>query len=121
MLAVATDEKGKTFNTGRNTVNLNMKPDTATRVRGSGFRMIQSLDLSPGRYTLRLALREGNTRKSGSVTLDLDVPDFSKTPLGMSDIAMTSAMSGVSDLCQHSSACTTRKPCWRGQSKSSAA
>ena len=95
VLAVATDEKGKTFNTGRNTVNLNMKPDTATRVRGSGFRMIQSLDLSPGRYTLRLALREGNTRKSGSVTLDLDVPDFSKTPLGMSDIAMTSAMSGV--------------------------
>jgi hypothetical protein len=40
-------------------------------------------------------VREGNTRKAGSVTFDLEVPDFSKAPLTMSDIALTSALSGA--------------------------
>ena len=50
VLGVATDDKGKSFSTDRNTVNLNMKPDTAKRVSATGFRVIQSLDLKPGRY-----------------------------------------------------------------------
>jgi VWFA-related protein len=95
VLGIATDDKGKTFTTDRSTVNLNMKPDTARRVTATGFRVIQSLDLNPGRYNLRVAVREGNTRKSGSVTFDLEVPDFSKAPLTMSDIALTSALSGA--------------------------
>jgi VWFA-related protein len=95
IVGVATDDKGKAFTTERATVNLNMKPDTAKRVNATGFRVIQSLDLNPGRYVLRVAVREANTRKAGSVTFDLDVPDFSKTPLSMSDIALTSALSGV--------------------------
>ncbi|HEX6162804.1 MAG TPA: VWA domain-containing protein, partial [Vicinamibacterales bacterium] len=95
IIGVATDDKGKTFTTDRATVSLNMKPDTAKRVSATGFRVIQSLELNPGRYLLRVAAREGNTRKAGSVTFDLDVPDFSKTPLSMSDIALTSALSGV--------------------------
>ncbi len=95
VIGIATDDKGKTFPTNRNTVNLNMKPDTATRVTATGFRVIQSLELAPGRYNLRIGVREGNTRKAGSVMMDLEVPDFSKQPLTMSDIAVTSAMSGV--------------------------
>jgi hypothetical protein len=95
IIGVATDVKGKTFTTDRNTVNLNMKPDTAKRVMATGFRVIQALDLAPGRYQLRMAARESNTRKAGSVSFDLEVPDFSKAPLIMSDLALTSAMSGV--------------------------
>jgi len=95
VLGVATDDKGKSFSTDRSTVNLNMKPDTAKRVAATGFRVIQSIDLNPGRYNLRVAVREGNTRKAGSVTFDLEVPDFSKAPLTMSDIAVTSALSGA--------------------------
>jgi VWFA-related protein len=95
VLGVATDDKGKSFSTDRSTVNLNMKPDTAKRVSATGFRVIQSLELAPGRYNLRVAVREGNTRKAGSVMVDLEVPDFSKQPLTISDIAMTSAMSGI--------------------------
>jgi hypothetical protein len=72
-----------------------MKPDTAKRVGATGFRVIQSLELNPGRYNLRVAVRESNTRKAGSVTFDLEVPDFSKAPLTMSDIALTSALSGA--------------------------
>ena len=93
--SVATDDKGKTFGTDRNTVNLNMKPDTAKRVQATGFRVIQSIDLAPGRYVLRVAMKEGNTRKTGMVTYDLEVPDFTRQPLTMSDIALTSAMSSA--------------------------
>jgi hypothetical protein len=57
--------------------------------------VIQSIDLAPGRYQLRVAVREGNTRKAGSVTFDLEVPDFAKAPLSMSSLALTSAMSGI--------------------------
>jgi hypothetical protein len=95
VLAIATDEKGKSFSTDRNTVNLSMKPDTANRVRATGFRMIQSLELAPGRYLLRVGVRESNTRKAGMATFDVEVPDFTKTPLSMSDVALTSALSGV--------------------------
>jgi VWFA-related protein len=95
VLASATDDKGKTFWSDRQTVNLNMKPDTANRVKATGFRVIQSMDLAPGRYQLRVAVREGNTKKAGSVTFDLDVPEFTKGPLTMSSLALTSAMSGV--------------------------
>ena len=95
VLGIASDGKGKSFNTGRNTVNLNMKPDTAKRLQATGFRVIQALELDPGRYNLRVAVREGNTRKAGSVTFDLVVPEFTKAPLTMSDIALTSALSGV--------------------------
>jgi VWFA-related protein len=95
VLGVATDDKGKSFATDRSTVNLNMKPDTAKRVMATGFRVIQTLDLVPGRYNLRVGVREANTRKAGSVTFDLEVPDFLKAPLTMSDIALTSALSGA--------------------------
>ncbi|HYE86707.1 MAG TPA: VWA domain-containing protein [Vicinamibacterales bacterium] len=95
VLGVATDDKGKTFATGRNTVNLNMKPDTARRIAATGFRVITSLDLAPGRYNLRVAVREANTRKAGSVMFDVEVPDFAKPQVTMSDIALTSALSGA--------------------------
>jgi hypothetical protein len=57
--------------------------------------VIQSIDLAPGRYQLRVAVREGITKKAGSVTFDLEVPDFAKLPLSMSSLALTSAMSGI--------------------------
>jgi VWFA-related protein len=95
VLGIATDAKGKSFATDRNTVNLRMKPDTANRVTATGFRVIQSLDLAPGKYVLRVAVRESHTAKAGSVSYDIEVPDFTKGPLTMSDLALTSAMSGI--------------------------
>ena len=43
--------------------------------------MISSIDLPPGRYTLRIGAREANSKKAGSVSYDLEVPDFAKEPL----------------------------------------
>ena len=95
VLVIATDDKGKSFPSDRSTIDLNMKPDTATRVKASGFRFISTLDLAPGRYLLRVGVKENNTKKAGSVSFDLTVPDFAKEKLTMSGVAITSALSGV--------------------------
>ena len=93
MAIVAVDQKGKAFNSDRTTLNLNMKPDTTERFRALGFRTITSLNVPPGRYTLRIGAREANTKTSGSVAYDVEVPDFAKEPLSMSGLALTSAAS----------------------------
>jgi VWFA-related protein len=95
LAVLAVDQKGKSFSGGRNTLDLNMKPDTAQRARALGFRVISTIDLPPGRYTLRIGARENNTKKAGSVSYDLEVPEFSKEKLLMSSLAITSAASSV--------------------------
>jgi hypothetical protein len=95
LAVAATNQSGKTFSGGRNTLDLNMRPDTAKRAAAMGFRVVSSIDLPPGRYTLRIGARENNTKKSGSVSYDLEVPDFTKEPLVMSGLALTSAASSV--------------------------
>jgi VWFA-related protein len=90
---VATNQSGKSFSGGRNTLDLNMRPESAKRAMAFGFRVVSSIDLPPGRYTLRVGAREGNTKKAGSVSYDVEVPDFAKEPFVMSSLALTSAAS----------------------------
>jgi VWFA-related protein len=92
---VAVNQSGKTFSGGRNTLDLNMQPDTAKRAAVLGFRVISTIDLPPGRYTLRVGARENNTKKAGSVSYDVEVPDYTKEKLLMSSLALTSAASSV--------------------------
>jgi hypothetical protein len=92
---VAVNQSGKSFSGGRNTLDLNMKADTAKRAAALGFRVISTIDLPPGRYTLRVGARENNTKKSGSVSYDVEVPDFTKEALLMSNLAVTSAASSI--------------------------
>jgi VWFA-related protein len=92
---VAIDTKGKFFPGDRNTLNLSLKPDTVPRFRAAGFRFVSTLDVPPGKYQLRVAAREANTKRSGSLLYDLDVPDFSKEPLSISSLALTSGSSSV--------------------------
>jgi VWFA-related protein len=92
---LAVDAKGKSFPGERNTLNLQLKPETVPRVRNAGFRVISSLDLPPGRYQLRVAAREANSRRAGLVLYDIEVPDFAKEPLSISSIALTSMASSL--------------------------
>jgi VWFA-related protein len=46
------------------------------------------IDLGPGRYQLRASAMSRKLDKGGSVYLDLTVPDFSKTPLTLTTIAL---------------------------------
>jgi hypothetical protein len=92
---MAVDAKGKAFSGDRNTLNLTLKPDTMQRLRQSGFRVISAMDLPPGRYQIRVAAREANSRRSGSVLSDIEVPDFSKDALSISSLALTSQGTGL--------------------------
>jgi VWFA-related protein len=93
LAVAATNQSGKTFSGGRNTLDLNMRPESAKRAMVAGFRVVSSIDLPPGRYTLRIGARENNSKKAGSVSFDLEVPDFAKEPFLMSSLALTSAAS----------------------------
>ena len=93
-LSVA-DYGGKNYPGDRATLTLALKPDSVPRLRAGGFRILNAIDLPPGRYLLRAAAREGNSQKAGSVLYDLDVPDFSKEKLSISSVALTSAASAM--------------------------
>jgi len=95
IVLTAADYSGKSYPGDRATLALNLKPDSVQRLRAGGFRILNQIDLPPGRYQLRVAAREGNTNRAGSVTYDLDVPDFSKEKLSISGLALTSASSGL--------------------------
>ena len=95
MVVTAANYAGKSFPGDRATLTLALKPDSVQRLRAGGFRILNAIDLPPGRYQLRVAAREANTKRAGSVTYDLDVPDFSKEKLSISGLALTSATSGL--------------------------
>lgn len=84
------NNQGKVFPGERQTATLTLKPDTYERAKARGFRVLAQASLPPGRYQMRVAA--GNKAgKTGSVVYDLEVPDFSKTPLSMSGVALTAA------------------------------
>jgi VWFA-related protein len=69
----------------------NLRPETKARVAQTGVRFLNRLSLPPGRYQLRFAARDSASGGVGSVLYDLEVPDFSKAPLSMSGLVLTSA------------------------------
>ncbi|MBM3771651.1 MAG: VWA domain-containing protein [Acidimicrobiia bacterium] len=89
----AVDTQGKTKAGSTDHLTTNLRPDTRTRVQQTGFRMLNRFDLQPGKYHLRVAARDAAGGVAGSVTYDLEVPDFAKQALGLSGILITS-MSG---------------------------
>jgi VWFA-related protein len=89
---IAIDVAGKIRDGSRDVLNMGLKPDTRERVAERGIRMHTRLNkLAPGRYQLRLAARETGAGRLGSLTYDLEVPDFSKEPLTMSGIVLAAA------------------------------
>ena len=89
----AVDASGKTRGGRTDTITLNLRPESRARVEENGLRFLNRLDLPPGRYTLRVAARDVTGGSVGSLSYDLEVPDFSKSALSMSGLALTS-MSG---------------------------
>jgi len=71
-------------------IALNFQPDTRARVEQTGIRLINRLELPPGRYQLRVAARDPGKATVGAVTYDLEVPDFLKQPIGLSGLLVTS-------------------------------
>jgi VWFA-related protein len=88
----AIDANGKIK--GGNTDSLTMptlRAETKSRIEQTGLRMLNRLELPPGRYQLRVAAHDGGGGNVGSVLYDLDVPDFVKSSFNISGLVMTSA------------------------------
>jgi hypothetical protein len=88
---LAMDANGKMQDGGPAHVPLKLSARSHELVSRNGIRITRRLNLPPGRYQIRVAVREGNGGAIGTVTQDLDVPDFSKEKLQMSGITLTSA------------------------------
>ncbi len=76
---------------GRKSLDLALKPETRAAIAASGLRLVTELQVPPGRYQLRLAANAAGTGKSGSVFTSLEVPDFTKGPISMGNLAITSS------------------------------
>ena len=87
---IAIDAAAKLRDGTRDVVNMGLKADTRARIAQSGIRMQSRLKLAPGRYQLRMAARETGGGRVGSLTYDLEVPDFTKEPLTMSGVVLAS-------------------------------
>ncbi len=89
---VLLDDHGKVRAASSDTVTLTLKPQTFQAVEKNGIQVqARTPDVPPGRYQIRLAVLEKNGGHKGSVHYDLDIPDFSKLPLSMSGLAVTSS------------------------------
>lgn len=91
LAVVAVDAQGKIRGGDRKTAQMTLAPERRALVQQLGFRILSTLDLPPGRYQVRFAARETGAAHLGSVFYDLEVPDFSRTPMSMSGVVLTSS------------------------------
>jgi VWFA-related protein len=90
---VAIDANGKVRGGNTDALTMtNLKPETRARIQATGMRMLNRLELPPGRYQLRLAAHDSSGGNVGSIQYDLDVPDFAKLPFSISGLVMTSPL-----------------------------
>lgn len=90
LVILPVDASGKPLEGVRNVVPMRLQNQSVDLVRTNGFAMTQRLDLAPGQYQLHVAARASNARATGAIRYDLDVPDFTKAPLSISGITLTS-------------------------------
>lgn len=85
----AFDERGRAQGGNFAQYNLALRPDTYERVRGSIVRMNPRITLRPGRYQLRVGVRESGADEMGTVFYDLEVPDYTSRDLAISGLLVT--------------------------------
>ena len=83
------NQDGKAQKGTRSELSLTLRPDTHERVKAYGMRFNPRMTISPGRYQVRIGVREETGGQTGSVFIDLDVPDFRKEKLMMSGLLLT--------------------------------
>ncbi|MCM2255075.1 MAG: VWA domain-containing protein [Vicinamibacteria bacterium] len=91
--SMAIDAKGEIRGGTTESVSLALKPETRARIAQTGLRVLSRFDLPPGRHQLRVAGHDAGNGRTGSVILDLTIPNFEKESLSISGVALTSAMS----------------------------
>ena len=88
---IAIDAEGKMSGGNTDALTLtNLKPETKARIERSGLRMLNRLDLPPGRISCASPRTTRPAATSARCMYDLDVPDFAKAPFTMSGLVLTS-------------------------------
>ena len=82
------NKQGKSVFAERPDVDLNLRPESHARVTEHGVRLLRHLSLPPGRYQLRVAAQDSGKVRQGSAHFDLDVPDFTRNPIALSNVAL---------------------------------
>jgi VWFA-related protein len=88
VLGLVTDEKKLPAGGIRDTVKLAV--NTANEVQRKNVQYDSGLVLSPGKYHLKIVVRENQSGRMGAFETDFTVPDLKSTPLKMSSIVMAS-------------------------------
>lgn len=88
-------EDGRAQQGVRSTIDLTLRPETAQRVKAVGVRANPRMVLAPGRYQIRVGVREVISGLAGTVFYDLQVPDFTKDDLMLSGLLLTAASAQV--------------------------
>jgi hypothetical protein len=85
---------GKVAETDNGKTALAVKPEVHELISQNGVRFLSRIALPPAVYQLRVAARETGGGAASVVHYDVDVPDFSKEPLAMSGVILTTASAG---------------------------
>jgi VWFA-related protein len=87
---LAIDQEGRVQGGDRMLVQPRLSEETLGHVQRKGMRFVKRLELPPGRYQLRVAAREKEQGKRGSVFYDVQVPDYADETLALSGVLITS-------------------------------
>jgi VWFA-related protein len=104
------NDRGKAGNGVRKEIDLALSPETASRVRSHGIRLNQRIRLAPGRYQIRVGVRESPGGETGSVFYDLTVPDFRNDALALSGLLVTSVSAQQTPTAEVDAAVAKRLP-----------
>jgi hypothetical protein len=95
MTAIAMEKRGNIKAGDVHRLEISTRSDTAVRIRRYGYRWLARLDdLKPGHYQIRGAAANG-PEKQGSVWYDIEIPDFAKNPIAMSDVVLASQVAAL--------------------------
>jgi VWFA-related protein len=87
---LAFDQNGRMQDGGSQNAPMQLSARSVAAVKAGGFRVTRRLTLPPGRYLIRVAAKESNGGVIGTVGQTIDVPDFTKAPLSLSGVTVSS-------------------------------
>jgi VWFA-related protein len=90
----AVDYQGKLVDPKVQAFTLNLPPNTYAVTSKGGIRILSRLDLPPSRYQIRVGVHDALGGSVATVPYDIEVPDYSKTPLALSGMVLASSRSG---------------------------
>lgn len=88
------DEDGNQAAGFNERIDINAKPETVKLIQTQGFNYRRLVELKPGLYQARIAVREEKTGRMGSIAAWVDIPDIKNKKLTLSGIMLSEAGNG---------------------------